>query len=78
MQLNLEILKNPPSPLVDSKMQPLGKAVLVALNTTSLGDMIRSNLLEPEDAIRWMRLEAHINVHNREVDALLALRGGGS
>lgn len=56
--------------------EALGEVVPVPLSTTSLRDLIRSNLVEPQDAIRWLRLEGHVNAHNREVDALLSARGG--
>jgi hypothetical protein len=76
-KMNLEILAGRPTEFFDAKTgKAAGQAVAVPLSTVALRDLIRSNVLEPEDALGAMWLEGHINAHNREVDALLQVRGG--
>jgi hypothetical protein len=69
LQMNLWLLEKPPSTLLDEGTgqtveQPV---VLVMLSNAAYTDLIRSNLLEPEDAMRLMNREGAINAHNSQM-----------
>jgi hypothetical protein len=73
LKRNLVLLESSPT-FSDARTGAVvgGTAVGVELSTVALRDLIRSNVLEPDEAMWAMNLEGSINAHNREVALLLS------
>jgi hypothetical protein len=78
-QMNLWLLESKPTMHVDARTKAeFGEpVVLVRLSTVAHTDLMRSNLLEPVDAMRLMDLEGTINAHNSQMEVLLSTRRSG-
>src|SRR5215218_5470262 len=78
-QMNLGLLESKPSLLMDERsgQKVEEPVVLVMLSNAALTDLIRSNLLEPDSAMRAMNREGTINTHNAQMKALLDARSAG-